>query len=136
MVRGKKGILRIAEAFFSILIILIFMITILPKQFDKKGESESIGALLDEIEAVIKNDETLRQKVLGGTTQEVEDIKNSISAKILPNLEFELRICSPSDVCALGAFHKEVFSSEFIVSATLQQYAPKKVKLFVWKKEV
>jgi len=54
--------------------------------------------------------------------------------QIPADLNFTARICNIDDICGLDSYRKEVYAKERIISSTLKEYSPKKIRLFVWEK--
>jgi len=134
--RNKKAWLRIVEATIGVLIVasvLFIMIVRTPRQ----GES-SIPEIQRFILEQISKNQTLRGQILNDNLAGTNDYINSV---LPPNLGFQARICEVEKVCGIEQFtpdlaekvaRKEVYGDEIFISSTLQEYKPKKLKLFVW----
>jgi hypothetical protein len=52
---------------------------------------------------------------------------------------YSARICWPDTACGLNPYPKDaagdVFADSKIISSTLEEYGPKKVKLFIWRRK-
>lgn len=128
--KGNKGWIRIAEAFIAILLITTVMITMYSKQIAKKDKSE-IVKMEDAILNEIANNEKLRQEILSNQTQNVTEFISTI----LPNfLNFDVIVCGIYDICNLDRYIPNVYVRERVISSTLYEYSPKKIKLFMWEK--
>jgi hypothetical protein len=141
-IESKKGIVKIFEAAISITLIFTFMLLIYAQGIQKPRSSENIlqwqGSILDEM----KNDPALRAVILNNEGNCEEDsglasIKNFIGERInnsFPGFGFTCRVCNATEVCGLPTYmSNEVFSEERIVSATLTEFSPKKIRMFMWK---
>lgn len=130
--KGKKGWLRIAEAFIAIALIASVLAVLYTRTIENPKQREEIyklhGAILDEISL----DQRLRQDVLDSKN---ESIENFVSTRTPAGFNFTVRICDIDDICGLQFYREEIFSSERIISSTLQDYHPKKVKIFMWQEK-
>lgn len=127
-IRGKRGWIRIVEAFIAILLMAAFLLTLYSTKA-KKTDSE-IGKLQDAIlDGVVQNN-LLRIDILNGKDAGVI----SFAKERMPSgLNFTVKICGVGDICSLDKYVAEVYVKERIVSSTLYDYKPRKLKLFVWK---
>jgi len=141
--RGKSGFLRIVEAFIAILIIAGVMGYVYVQRIQKPNEADSINQLEKIILSEIANNEDLRSAVLNGDSGlDIDDAKanrilinDTIKKSIPDEYEFDFKICDLIVVCELGIYTgKEVFANEVTISSTLEQYNPKKIRLFMWRK--
>jgi len=130
MMKNKKGWIKIVEAFMAIIILASVMLTIYAKQPTRTMNQEVIK-IEDSILNEISQNEILRQNVLDGNEA---SINLFVQSKIPANLNFTARICGVDDICGLDVYRKEVYARERIVSSTLTEYSPKKVRLFAWEK--
>jgi hypothetical protein len=141
-IESKKGIVKIFEAAISITLIFTFMLLIYAQGIQKPRSSENIlqwqGSILDEM----KNDPALRAVILNNEGNCEEDsglasIKSFITERItssFPGFGFTCKVCNATEVCGLPTYiSNEVFSEERIVSATLTEFSPKKIRMFMWK---
>ena len=144
--RGKRGFLRILEAFIAILIIAGAMTFIYVKEIPGKNQKEDILNLERIILETITNDAQLRQAVLNGfgNTESAEGNRtliNSTIAKLVPQgYTFLFKICNLDEICGLdqrSSFYtkNEIYSERSSVSSTLETYDPKKIRLFMWEKD-
>ncbi|MBS3098826.1 hypothetical protein J4462_01290 [Candidatus Pacearchaeota archaeon] len=151
---NKKGFLRIAEATISIMIILGFLL-ILNVNNEVRVERNLAETLPPFLEEVARDPE-LRLRILEYDTTESsgysynewrlgriqgfldERIKNS-------SFGYDVRICELDKVCPLVPYPvdaEEIFASERAVTTSVQEnlaqqnFAPKKLKLFLWRRVV
>ena len=144
--RGKRGFLRILEAFIAILIIAGAMTFIYVKEIPRRNQGEDILQLERIILETITNDVQLRQAVLDGfgNTPSAEGNKTLINAtitKLVPQgYTFLFKICNLEEICSLekhSSFYtkNEIYSEKKSVSSTLEKYSPKKIRIFMWEKD-
>ena len=133
MIRGKKGFIRILEAFIAIMIISGAMAFIYVDQVQKPNEAEAIRELQRIILDEIANNQTLRQDVLDGITGNID----STISKFIPNdFNYAFEICRLDELCKLNILvQKEVFSDEVTISSTLEEYKPRVIRIFIWEKD-
>ena len=131
--KDKKGFLRIVEAFIAILLIigalLIVYTRVLPGPQIPSQVYNFQKTLLDEIAA----NETMRNYILQNNPGPAQDF---VGARVPAGFESEVKICEPGDICPSTEYHEEIFSTERIISVTLEQeeLEPKKIKVFMWRK--
>lgn len=128
-VKNKKGWIRIAEAAIAIMLLASVILVVIERQ----AEKQDVGEIMYEIQHNIldessKND-TIRNAVLSGDTVPVDLF---IREKLPAGMNFTTKICNPADVCDSDLLGKEIYVDDIIISSTLQQYQPKKLRFFVW----
>ncbi len=137
----KKGIWRIIEAVLAVLIlagaILIFSID--KEVFEKENIQR---AMRDSLNEITRNSD-FRENIVNddsGKKEAEERIKNLLKERF-PSSEFDYNvvICFINDADCKnenGAkdIKKEVFSEERLVSASLKNFSPKIVKIYIWRK--
>jgi len=134
MLKEKRGWLRILEAFIAIILIIGALIVIYSKTIEKPKKAEEIyklqGAILDEI----ADNPELREAVLNENITRIIDF---IGDRTYPSFNFTIRICEVNDICSLqyyiGEEGNDVYSTERVISSTLEKYEPKKLKIFMWR---
>ena len=146
MIKGKKGWLRIIEAFIAIMLIAGFLLFMVARGrgIDKSGEIYEIQRAL--LEAIERND-SLRFKIITAGSlptsifaYEVDDKITSFIRDNLPSsLDFEAVICDIDMTCGMIEYPDiggEIYVDEILISTTLTEYPDKlkKLKLFVWEK--
>jgi hypothetical protein len=156
----KKGIIKIIEAFFAVLIIAGALIFVYTSQIERPDKSANIQNIEKIILDKISYENNLREAVLysylyfdepvpvGG--ENISKIGNYsllnstitdllITSRILDNYDFMFQICNLEDICGLehsaGSYTKyEIYANEKSVSSTLSTYGPRKIRLFIWRK--
>lgn len=136
---NKRGWIRIVEASLAILIVLGVLIVINGGNKSTKTVdlTEKIAPLLEEI----ASNETLREKIVNSNDANLDSVQNEVM-KVLakridnPLLGYAVKICPVADnFCSLSPLPKEeIYVGERIVSSTLNQINPKRLKLFIWIK--
>ncbi|MBU0466596.1 MAG: hypothetical protein KKD94_02385 [Nanoarchaeota archaeon] len=138
---NKKGFMKIVEATIAVLIILV-AIMLLSSQgdvYEGRDFSEILPLLLDEIAQNL----TLREEIISDYDEDASEtsIEESLKARITnPLLEYSIEICDLDEVCYLKPYPSDaednIFASERVVSADIknQEFAPKKIKFFLWKR--
>lgn len=138
---NKKGLIKILEAVIAIMIIAgaIIAIRISQEPARVKNIAESISPILDEVakdqeyrDAILENPLNNQPRTI--TEENYPELYNFIDSKIPDNLDFEVKLCPPTETCGLDEFHENVFAGERIISSNLEVYSPKKIKLFIWQK--
>jgi len=126
-----KAWLRIVEAFIAILIIIGVVLTILSKQSPGANISESVYEKQRNILNIISKNNGLRVYVLAGNNAE---INNVIDDMIPVSWNYATEICELDSICnsASTPNDKEVYTTEVVITSTLTQYSPKKLRFFVW----
>lgn len=146
---NKKGWLRIIEATVAILIVLGAILIIVGNR--TFHSSTDLTSEAREILIEIASNVSLRKEVLSyeiSPSSEEQTLKNEEIQKTviryinqsLGRLDFKyvLKICATDEVCYLENYPsgtEEIFAAERIISTnlTVENYNPKKIKLFIWK---
>ena len=129
--RNKKAWLRIIEAFIAILIVasvLLFTITKAPKP----DRTEEIHKMQRSILEQVASNDALREEIIKNDATNTSSFINFIVDK---KWEVRIKICEIVDICKMDDYvEKEIYVDEILISSTLQEYQPKKLKLFMWEK--
>jgi hypothetical protein len=126
--RNKKAWIRIVEAFTAVMIIAIFLITLYSSQVRKT--SKELVKLQDLIlDEVVQNNQ-LRTDIMNGNYGK---LNNFVGQRIPPGLSFSIKICEVDAICNPDKFMPELYAGERIVSSSLKEYHPKRLRLFMWK---
>jgi hypothetical protein len=141
MINDKRGIIRIIEAFISILLILGATTIIFTKVGQKDYESENIANTEKAILSLIANNPSLRNQVVtaqksGEDYLVSQELSEFVALRIPPSYEYEIVICELKQICSASQYHEVVHAQERAISSTLDNYAPKKVKIYVWREEI
>ena len=142
----KKGWIEVVEAFFAILLIAgVALAVILQHQAQTSTRSTSdtvINAekgMLSEIEA----NDSLRAEVVAASPLPVEPpdfstVAPKTSALIANetpgSFQCTAKICDLSDLCTVSGTDESIYASSVIISASLDSYSPRLLKIFCWAK--
>lgn len=138
----KKGWIRIVEAFVAILIILGAVLTIVDREyFIKDDESSEVYNLELSILREISVSNSLRDEVLNANPVPVgydsfpSNVKIKIEERVPYNFICTGKICATTDACLLDfSSEKDIYAQSIIISASLESYSPRQLKLFCWEK--
>ena len=139
----KKGWIRIIEAFVAILLIAGVLLIIIGEEHlvNPDANSEIYDSQLNVLRSIQMND-NLRQSVLNASTpvksddaEFPQDVKNKIEYLTPSYLECKAKICQIELECDLDSLpEKDVYVQSIAITATLDNYDPKQLKLFCWRK--
>ena len=129
---NKKGWLRIVEAFIAIMLITGALLILYTRTIERPSLSEEIYNFQKTVLDEVAFDPDKREAVLA-EPPEVTVIENFVSDRIPPGFDYSVRVCEINEICGLKEYQEEVYSSERIISATLNTYNPKKLKIFMWR---
>ncbi|MEK6820604.1 MAG: hypothetical protein AABX71_02730 [Nanoarchaeota archaeon] len=130
---GKKGWLRILEAFIAIILIAGVLIVLYVRVIEKPREVEELYNLQETVLEEIASSNELREAVLNNQREKLIDF---IAERVPAGFTFNITICEVGEICALEKYRGEgveVYSSERIIAGTLEEYNPKKIKIFMWE---
>jgi hypothetical protein len=148
--RGKRGFLRILEAFVAIAIIAGVLSFLYVTQVQRPDQESARNELIRIILERIQSDNVLRGNVLTATSDPLNDniinLESEIS-KLIPEgeLDYHFSICPLNSVCGCGASigggnncpsDETIFSDEVSISVTLESatLSPKVIRLFIWER--
>lgn len=126
----KRGLVRIIEASISVVLIAGVLIFLFVNNASNNGVdlSEYARGVLEEI----ANNASLRTAVIN---YDNDTISNFVLTRLPSGYNFESRICGVNDICGKSNFtESEIFVGERVISATIDNFNPKKVKIFIWAK--
>lgn len=129
----RRGWLRVVEAFLAVLIVFGTVLIILSNQEQRADISQGVYEQQRYILELISKNNSLRAEVISGNN---EEINKTIQSLIPSSWNFVTRICGLDEICSNPGIYenKEVYATEVLITSTLTQYAPKKLRLFVWMK--
>lgn len=141
---NKKGWIKIVEAFIAILLIAGVLLIVINKGYSGK-EDISMKVYTSELQILreIQQDSDLRDEILGlnqeilpikwGDGEFPLDVKNNINSRIPNYLNCEAKICAVDDSCFFDKkIDEDVYVQSIIITASLEEYNPKQLKLFCW----
>ena len=134
---NNRGWIKIVEASIAIMMVIGVLFFLFIQTRPAPYEID-YGKILRNALKEISRDNTLRNQILEGETPNSETaIKTFITENknIPPNFEYDVRVCNIEGACGLlGGFHENTFAEERIISANLDSFSSKKVRLFMWRK--
>lgn len=138
----KKGWIRIIEAFFAILLVIIILILVVNKQDTQKKDNSPIiyNSEIFIIRSVQLNN-TIRKDILNvndatlpinsDNESFLQNVKQEIILKTPGYLTCDVQICKVDSICNYWKnINKEIYAQSTLITATLKDYNPKKLKLF------
>lgn len=135
---NKRGIWRIIEAVFSILIIAIAILMLVSQQSAQSREN-NFSQLLRQRLNEISRDNDLRDLILKDSAVST-DAENAVRAFIYERtensrLDFDVLICNLAEACEidLNIENVEIFSEERLISANFDQVSPKILRVYLWQ---
>jgi len=140
----KKGWIRIVEAFIAILLIAGVLLIVINKGYigTKDISLKVYDAEISMLREIELNTE-LRKEILILSPLPVNwksekfpsSVKNLIINKKPNYLECEAKICDLIGICFLDTYIEEdVYSQAVAITASLEYYKPRQLKLFCWVK--
>jgi len=125
-----------------ILIITGVLLTVLNKGYISKSDnSEKIYESEQAILRKIQLNNSLRNDILAFENLPVEwenfptNVKNEIISEAPINFECQAKICGLNEICSLNEeIEKEIYVQKTIITANLEKYSPRELKVFCWIK--
>ena len=140
--KNHRGWIKIVEAFVAILLIAGVLLIVINKGYiGKKDISSQVYDVEISILREIQLNDTLRNDTLNAEPVPVKwndfppNIKNKILARTPNYLVCEAKICEMDAICKLDEYpEKDVYAQSVAITAALETYDPKQLKLFCWVK--
>jgi hypothetical protein len=141
VMRNKRGWLRILEATIAIMMVTGVLLVMYSRQAERVDISDYVYSFQRQVLMDITSRQDLRAKALSNSIADLRDLNEFADGKIPDIFNQSIRICDLGLVCKLDdetsirlfRASKEVFVEEVVISADFDDYAPKKVKLFLWE---
>ena len=149
--RNKRGWIRIVEAFIAILLVTGVLLVVINRGYIGKADiSEQVYAVQLAVLREIQLDDSLRTSILrvnetdlpvnytgfNDTKFYLIAVKNKILSRTPEYLTCEARICKLDLVCMQDEFiNKDVYAQSVAITADLDIYSPRQLKLFCWTAE-
>ena len=140
--KNKRGWIRIVEAFVALLLIMGTVLIVINKGYIGKSDISSrvYDAQLSILREIELNDE-LRKEIVVITLSSLpigwSDFPNGVKNKIITRtpdyLKCEAKICELNKICSYSpgvCAEKDIYAQAVAISATLEEYNPKQLKLF------
>jgi len=133
---NRKGIVRIIEAFLAVLIVMGGILFIMAKQQAVPDIGDDVHEKQRQVLDIIVNDDGLREEIVKIGGEENVAVNTKIGELVPPIWNFSTNICGLSEICPnpVNIYDRNVYSTEVVVSSTLDIYSPKKLNFFVWMK--
>ena len=139
MVRGKKGWIRIVEAFVAVLIVAGALLIVLDQQSVNKSDfSQEVYEQQIKVLREIEIDDSSRDAILdhdislGGVPAQIE---GQLKTRLPASLSCDSKICTLNEVCAQEDYREEnVYAASIAIAANDEKYSPRQLKLFCWVK--
>ena len=141
--KGKRGWIRIVEAFTALILIMVVFLIFINKGIVKGDSSKDVYEIQIRIEREIQINENLRNLIINIPFQQLplrwENFPDEVKQKIIQETPSEIiceaRICEMNKVCVLENYpNKEVYVENVAITANQTNYSPKQLKLFCWRK--
>lgn len=130
MVKNKKAWMRILEAVIAVAIVISGIVIIVSNNTHTSQSSEVIYEKEAYILEIINKNESLRNFVLAENYNEID---SAIEKMIPKSWNFATKICKIEDICNTDTPNdRDVYSSEVVISSDINEYNPKKLRIFVW----
>jgi len=142
--KNKRGWIRIVEAFVAVLLITGVLLVVMNKGYIGRTDiSEKVYDAELSILREIELDDGLREKVMDidlvllpleeGDAEFPPEITLKVMERTPDYLDCSVKICKINDVCGLNEYLEEdVYAQKVIITATLEKYNPRQLKLFCW----
>ncbi|MFA5258983.1 MAG: hypothetical protein WC979_08275 [Candidatus Pacearchaeota archaeon] len=129
---NKKGWLRIVEAFLAILIVVSAVLIVMSKDQTRVDLSGDVNYKQRQILDIIAKNDSLRESILQNETAQ---LNSQILLMAPKNWNFTTKICDIKEVCTANIpLDREVYVSQIIITSSINEYDPKKIKFFTWRK--
>lgn len=144
LIKNRKGWVKVLEVFVSILLIMGVIFFTLNKGYVRKNLSDEVSEMELSILKQIQVNNSLREIVLNAeipsnftdfNSSELLQIKNLVDKSKLSNLDCQTKICSLEEICITDEdTNKEIYAESVVISANLNIYSPRQLKIFCWEK--
>lgn len=145
--KNKKAWVKMVEVFISIMLMTASIVLVLSKNVFSGEEMKEIDGQMTSTLRTIQINETFRSEIIdyaGELPVEWESFESSgldetqdkIIEKTPENLECQAKLCSLNDACMNddAPTDRNIYSKAAYISADLDTYNPRQLKLFCWRK--
>jgi len=136
-----RGWIKIVEAFIAILLIAGTLLIVINQGYiGRTNISSKIYEMEVSVLREIELNDMLRNEILAVSLPTKWDefpanVKNKIKNRIPDYLECTAKICEMDKICALDEYvDKDVYVQSVAITANLETYNPRQLKLFCWVK--
>jgi cysteine-rich repeat protein len=131
--KDRKAWIRIVEALIAILIIsgtLFYLVS--------RSEGGEVGSIINERQSqildILAKNESYRELIINDNEPNRKIINETIKKMIPATWGFNFNICEIEKICPADVpLDRDVYVSERVISSTLTQYSPKKIRFYVWR---
>jgi membrane protein YdbS with pleckstrin-like domain len=142
MVKNKKGWIKVVEAVIAIVALIGILTIIIQAQRLNVQRTTIYEEKSLEILKGVQMNESLRNEVILENTLPINStdinfpplLNNYLNEVNLQTANCTLMICSVNDSCIVDSSQKEIYTKDVIITATKDNYNPKKLKIFCIKK--
>lgn len=146
IIQNKRGWIRIIEVFVAILLITGSLVLLIKSKESNKEEMElQIHEKISPMLREIQTNNNMREVILDSSPLPVEWenfesngltlVKNKISEKTPAGFNCEGKLCELEETCVINILEeKDIYVETAFISADLDTYAPRQLKIFCWQK--
>lgn len=127
--KNKKAWIRILEASMAVMIIASVLLVIYSRNNPQVDRQEQVYSIQREMLDFVSENQTLRGFVVNGNEEELSKVLSNFVPK---RYDFKIFICDVDRSCGFIDINKEVFVQERLIVGNLQDYNPKKLRIFMW----
>jgi hypothetical protein len=129
---NKKAWVAVTEAVLGIVILFTFVMIVLGNQQKQQENTFDFNALfIKEIET----NQDLRNYILAEKIDNVNYTLQEFFSKFNNNYNLDVCVNNFQESCSSGIKDKEVIAIDYFVAANSGGYGPKKLRIFLWRKE-
>ncbi len=134
--KGKKGWIKIVEAFIAILLIAGVLLFVINKGYiGKRDISEQVYQAQIAVLREIELDANLRKDILAAETGSSvpPSVVERINQRIPDYLQCTSKICKLNEICETETpLNKNIYAQPVAITADQENFDPKQLKLFCW----
>lgn len=131
---NRRAWLRIVEATIAILIIFGVMLVVNSQQ--RFTQQQDLTRLIVPMLEEISRNTTLREDIVQNGAGSEEELRNFVALRLgQSSIKYDVAVCNSNEICSMPVYPQdaaEIYASERIISSTLEEFSPKKVKIFLW----
>jgi hypothetical protein len=143
--RNKKAWIKMIEVFISVMLLTGAVTLMINENFFTGEITKEINNNLDYMIKTIQLDDSLRGEILGASlpvywddfnSQGLQNTRGEIETITPVNLICQAQVCALNDAClnSNAPTDKNVYSRAGYISADLDTYSPRQLKIFCWRK--
>jgi len=147
-IKYKHGWIRLIEVFVAILLLTGVLLIVVDRNNPTKESSKSLEISKQEISILrdIELNNTLRTEILNAQPLPIEwnsfnaslpNVKSRIEYLAPKNFKCEAKICWINRECIIeGLSGENIYAESVVISANLNKYSPRQLKLFCVESEI